>query len=142
MAGLLGAAAVTARLLEALLGIWLMFAPAVLGYGPPAASSDRIVGPLIASIGIVAAWEVARPARHLNLLAGLWLVAAPLVLGFGAAAALDSVLVGIALVALSRWRGRVESSFGGGWSSLWPPGHAEGEEQRKVFTEGPVDGEP
>lgn len=122
-----------ARILEAALGVWLMIAPAILGYGPPAAFSDRIAGPLIASLAIVAAWEVARPFRHLNLIAGLWLVAAPLVVGFGGAAALDSVVVGLAVAALSRWKGRVESRFGGGWSSLWPPGSAAGELQRDLY---------
>ncbi|HEX7002808.1 MAG TPA: SPW repeat protein [Trueperaceae bacterium] len=130
-----------ARLFEAVLGIWLMVAPAVLGYGSVAATSDRIAGPLIASVAIVAAWEIARPLRHLNLLLGLWLLAAPVVLGFGGAAAVDSVLVGIAVAALSRWRGRVESRFGGGWSVLWPPSWARGEEQRELFAaEGRDDG--
>ena len=112
-----------------------MFAPAVLGYGAPGAISDRIAGPLIASVAIVAAWEVARPLRHLNLVAALWLVVAPLVLGFGGAAAVDSVAVGLAVAVLSRWKGQVESDFGGGWSSLWPPGRVRGEKQSRVFQE-------
>ena len=109
-----------ARIAEAALGIWLIFAPAVLGYGPPAAHSDRIFGPLIAAVAIIALWEIARSLRHLNLLFGLWLIAAPLVLGFGGVAAIDSIVVGLAVAALSRAEGRIESSFGGGWSSLWP----------------------
>lgn len=123
----------TARILEAVLGVWLMLAPAILAYGPPCAMSDRIAGPVIASVAIIAAWEVARPLRHLNLLAGVWLVAAPLVLGFGGVAAIDSVIVGLAVAALSLWKGRVGSRFGGGWASLWPIGRVRGEEQREVF---------
>jgi hypothetical protein len=110
---------VIARLLEAALGVWLMVAPTVLGYGPPAAHDDRIVGPLIAAVGIIAAWEIARPLRHVNLLAGAWLVLAPWLLGFPADATLNSLAVGIAVVVLSRIRGRVSDSFGGGWSALW-----------------------
>lgn len=122
-----------ARILEAALGVWLIIAPAVLGHGPPAAHSDRIAGPLIASLAIIALWEVARPLRHLNLLFGFWLIAAPLVVGFGGVAAVDSIVVGVAVAALSRFEGRIESSFGGGWSSLWPPGRAAGELQRDVY---------
>lgn len=130
-----------ARLLEAGLGIWLMAAPAVLAYGPPAAHSDRIAGPLIASLGIIAAWRIARPLRHLNLLIGAWLVLAPLVVGFGGAAAADSVAVGLAVAALSRFGGGAhDGAFGGGWSSLWPPSHAAGEQQRRVFESKPETG--
>ena len=36
-------------------GIWLMAAPAVFGYGGAAAASDRMVGLIVAAIGFVAA---------------------------------------------------------------------------------------
>jgi hypothetical protein len=48
------------RLLTVAVGIWLMAAPAVLGYAGTPATSDRIAGPVVAAIGIVAASTVTR----------------------------------------------------------------------------------
>ena len=104
-----------ARLVNTLVGIWLMAAPAMLGYGAPAATSDRIAGPLAATCAIVAMWEATRPVRRVNLLAGLWLVLAPWLLGYDATAAtVNSTACGLVLAALSLVRGRVEGRYGGG----------------------------
>jgi len=108
-----------ARLLSVALGVWLMAAPAVLGYGGAAATNDRIVGPLAAALSVVALFEVTRPLRWLALPLGLWLLAAPLALEHTAAATCSDLLTGAALVALAPLGGRVRSRFGGGWSALW-----------------------
>lgn len=114
-----------ARILGALLGVWLMAAPAVLGYGPPAASIDRVVGPLAVTVGIVAASAVTRAVGRLHLLLGAWLLAAPWLFHYPAAATASSVTVGALLAGLSFVRSRVEERFGGGWSSLWAQGGDE-----------------
>ncbi|HXH81352.1 MAG TPA: hypothetical protein VNN07_00320 [Candidatus Tectomicrobia bacterium] len=103
-------------------GIWLMVAPVVLGYGEPASANDRIVGPLVASIAIVAMWEVVRGLRWLNVPLAAWLVAAPWVLEYPAAAAASTVLTGLAIGGLACLGGRVTQQFGGGWRSLGAPG--------------------
>ena len=109
-----------AQVVNSLLGIWLMVAPAVLGYGAPAAVNDRIAGPIAASFAVIACSEVTRPARRVNLPLGLWLVVAPFVLGYGATAPLvNSLLVGVALAALSFVKGTVDARFGGGWRAVW-----------------------
>ncbi|HLT46676.1 MAG TPA: SPW repeat protein [Rubricoccaceae bacterium] len=109
-----------AQVVNALLGVWLMAAPAVLGYGAPAAVNDRIVGPVAASFAVIAWWQATRPARWVNLPLGLWLIAAPFVLGYGATAPLvNSLAVGAALAALSLVRGTVDKRFGGGWRAVW-----------------------
>lgn len=113
-----------AQLSSALLGLWLMAAPAILGYGGPARTSDRIVGPLIVSFALIAAWEVTRPVRRVTLALGLWLLAAPVILGstvgYGIVASANSLVVGLLVVLLSLVRGKVDPGrFGGGWSSLW-----------------------
>lgn len=107
------------------IGIWLMAAPAILGYGRPAATNDYIVGPLIATFACIALWEAMRPVRWVNLPLGLWLIAAPLVLGHPQAAAVNSVICGIAIAALSCFGGAIQQRFGGGWSSLWRGAPAE-----------------
>jgi hypothetical protein len=121
VAGVLGAlTAVWAQLVACALGIWLMAAPAVLGLDGPARVHDRVVGPLIASVGLIAASEVMRALRHANLAAGAWLLVAPWALGFGALATANATAVGLATMLLARVRGRVVHRFGGGWRAALP----------------------
>lgn len=108
-----------ARLATAALGLWLMAAPAVLGYSGTAATSDRIVGPLVASVAVVAVWEVARGLRWLGLIAAGWLLLAPWVLGYAAMAAVHSLLVGVTLGVLTVRDGRRGQRFGGGWRAVF-----------------------
>ncbi len=105
--------------LNALLGIWLMAAPALLAYGPPAATSDRVAGPLLATVSIVAMAQCTRAVRRAAWPIALWLVASPWVLGdYGAAATASSVAVGVAAGLLSLIRGRITREFDGGWGAL------------------------
>ncbi len=110
--------------LTAALGIWLMLAPAVLGYGGAAQTNDHIAGPLIASCAVIAWWQVTRGLRWINVLLGLWLLAAPWVLGYGASlAGMNSMITGALLAGLSFIKGKSEKPFGGGWRELLrPPG--------------------
>lgn len=109
-----------AQVINALLGIWLMAAPAVLGYGAAAATNDRIVGPIAASFAVIAWWQATRPTRWVNLPLGLWLLVAPFVLGYGATAPLvNSLAVGVVLAALAFVKGTVDTDFGGGWRAVW-----------------------
>ncbi len=107
-----------ARWLSAALGVWLMAAPAVIGYSGAADTSDRIAGPLIASVSICAAWAVLAGLRWLNLGFASWLVLAPWVLRSPVDAAINSVAVGLALAALSLPPLRSPRRFGGGWRAL------------------------
>lgn len=105
------------------LGLWLMAAPAVLGYaGTSAGTSDRLVGPAVAAIGFVAASEITRSLRWLNPTFAAWLILAPLVLGFPIEAAINSVLVGVLVAALSPLGRPRPERFGGGWRALSGPG--------------------
>lgn len=117
-----------ARLLNVAFGVWLMFAPEVLGYwltAPAPGQNDRVVGPLVISFAIAAIWPEIRPLRHLNTLLGLWLAVSPAVfaglftLEVPLAAIVNSVVVGVFVTAVSLDRGKVDARFGGGWRSLW-----------------------
>jgi NAD(P)-dependent dehydrogenase (short-subunit alcohol dehydrogenase family) len=114
-----------AQLVCAALGIWLMVAPGLLGYGGPPAASDYIVGPIVAAIGLVSTWEAMRELRWANLPFGVWLLIAPWVLGAPDAAILNDLAVGIALLAFAAAGGEVSGRYGGGWSSLWGAGRNE-----------------
>ena len=108
-----------AQSVNVLLGLWLMAAPAVLGYGGTARMSDRIIGPLAASVALIAVAEVTRPVRWLNVVLGLWLLAAPWLLGAEWTAMVNSTVVGLLLIVLATVRGTVRHRFGGGWTALW-----------------------
>lgn len=124
-----------ARYVNAALGIWLMAAPAVLGFeGSAAATNYRIVGPIITSFAVIAITDATRPARRVNLVAGLSLLVTPWVVGFASTTAtLNAVAVGAVVALLSLVRGPITDEFAGGWSTLWPPTEARGEHQRRLY---------
>lgn len=110
-----------ARAANTALGLWLMAAPAVLGYAAPASTNDRVVGPIVASFAIIAVWEATRPLRRANTVLGGWLLVCPWILGYPALPAVHSLVVGVLVLAFSLVRGEVKARFGGGWSALWTP---------------------
>ncbi len=106
--------------ISALVGVWLMAAPGALGFGGPASTNARIIGPFIASFGVIAMAQCTRSVRRANLPLAAWLILAPLVLTHTTEAALNSIACGLAVGALSLVRGRITHTFGGGWAALWP----------------------
>jgi hypothetical protein len=120
-----------AQTINMLLGLWLMAAPGVLGYGRPASTSDHIVGPLVATFACVAIWEATRSARWFNLPLGIWVLATPWFLGHPPNGQLSSVLCGTAIALLSCSGSKVRQQFGGGWAVLgrssrsWQPNQEE-----------------
>jgi hypothetical protein len=112
---------VIARLVAVAAGVWLMFAPAVLGYTGVAENNDRTFGPIGASIAFVAIWEVVRALRWGTLPVGIWLAVAPLVLRYDdVAAVLSSVVAGLVMAGSTFFGGHVDASFGGGWRAVSP----------------------
>lgn len=109
------------RLLAIAAGVWLMVSPAVLDYGDPAATNDRIFGPIGAAFAFVAIWEVIRPLRWATLPVGAWLMMAPMILGYDTTAAFaSSVGAGLVMAATAFFGGRTTHDYGGGWSTLLP----------------------
>lgn len=106
------------RVAQAMVGIWLMVAPAVLEYRGAVATSDRVVGPVTASLAIVSAWAVLRSVRWAIVPIALWIAVVPLVLpAEGAAAVSEAVSAGLLLI-LTPPGGSEPQRFGGGWRSL------------------------
>ncbi|NKE70763.1 SDR family oxidoreductase [Nitrospiraceae bacterium HYJII51-Mn-bac16s-1-B09] len=109
----------SARIFNMLLGVWLTAAPALLGYTGAARTNDSIVGPIVASVALMAMWEVLRPLRWINFAFGLWLIAAPSIFDYEGSPLFNSLIVGALLSSFALVRGRRTKRFGGGWSSLW-----------------------
>ena len=101
-------------------GVWLMAAPAAFGFvGTPAETSMRIAGPMIVTFSVTAWWQVLRGLRWVNVVVGVWLLVAPLLVGHTVVAVWVSETAGVAVVALSPWKGDITQRFGGGWRALW-----------------------
>jgi uncharacterized membrane protein len=99
--------------LSAAAGVWLMFAPSILGSTGRGADSDHLVGALVASFAVIAMAEVGRPLRFLNILLGAWLLIAPFLLaGSAVATTVNDVALGAALIVLSLRRGPVREKYG------------------------------
>lgn len=109
-----------AQVVNTLLGLWLMAAPAVLQYGGAARTNDHIIGPIVASIAAIAVANVTRGLRWCNVGAGAWLLIAPWLLDYPVVPTVNSLVMGILLVAFSLVRGKVKRQFGGGWKMLLP----------------------
>jgi hypothetical protein len=100
-------------LLSAGLGVWLMFAPSVLGSVDAAAHSDHLVGALIVVVAVIALADVARALRFLNVIFGAWLIAAPWLLGGATTGSmLSGAIVGVLMIMLSLPRGAVGERYG------------------------------
>lgn len=98
-------------------GLWLMFAPALLGSEGPAAASDNLVGALIVTVAAISTAEVIRAFRFVNVLLGVWLLIAPWALvGASTAALWSDMIAGVAIVILTLRRGTVRERYGA-WQS-------------------------
>jgi hypothetical protein len=107
-----------AQIMLAATGVWLMAAPAVLGYGEPAATSDRIAGPVMAAVAFLAVFSITRGLRWGNLAVGAWLVLAPWLLDFPTDALANSCVCGIAALVLAPVGHLDQEQYGGGWLAL------------------------
>lgn len=111
-----------AQIVGIVVGVWLEFAPAVLGYTEQGGGDfHRIVGPLCASFALVAVWPATRALRWANLVLAGALLVAPLVIGHAMPALLNGLASAVALAAATPFGGRVQTPMGGGWRALLRP---------------------
>lgn len=100
-------------IISTVLGVWLMFAPAVFGTQGIAADSDHVVGALVITISVIVMAEVAHAGRFINLLFGAWIIAAPWLLsGVTVGGKWNGVIVGAVLIIISLPRGKVSERYG------------------------------
>ena len=100
-------------LLSIALGVWLMFAPSIVGSVGAVAHSDHLVGALIVTVAVIALADVGRAARFVNLAFGAWVVMAPwLLAGATANSRWSGAVAGALVVALSLRRGPVGERYG------------------------------
>jgi hypothetical protein len=108
-----------AQIISSLIGIWLMFAPAVLNISGTAEDINHIFGPVIASAAIISWWEATRNLRLVNVIFGTWLIAVPFILSYEMNnEIINSIVCGAAVIILSLIKGKIEMKYNGGWKSL------------------------
>ena len=101
----------------AVVGVWLMAASDVLGYGGGSQTAERVAGPLVAAFGVVSAWEAARKIRFLNVPLAVALIGVTLYFG-PAAARVNGVICGLVIVGLALVPYPPTHRFGGGWRGV------------------------
>ena len=96
-----------------LIGVWLMFAPSLLGSSSVASDLIHLCGSLVIVVSVIAMGEVVRVGRYLNVLLGLLLALGPwLVTGATVAGAINGAACGAVLVLLALWRGPQRERYG------------------------------
>ena len=99
--------------ISAAIGVWLMAAPAALGATAAAADVGHLAGALVVTWSVIAFGEIVRPVRLLNVVMGVIVAVAPWLLADALPAyRWNCALMGLALIALSIRRGRIEERFG------------------------------
>ena len=107
------------RILNAGIGIWLMFAPTVLSFTESSSTLLYIVGPIIAAVAIISVADSVRNLRYVNVLSGLCLLISPLFFSYELAYVINNLVTGLITIALAMIKGNIDDEFGGGWSSLF-----------------------
>jgi hypothetical protein len=124
-----------ARIINTLLGLWLMASPGMLGFQKTVADNDHIVGPIIVSAAVIAIWEATRGLRKLNILSGAWLLLAPWVLGYEETIPIiNDMAVGVLVIVFALVEGKIEQQFGGGWRALFKSDSSHMREAKKHQT--------
>jgi hypothetical protein len=102
---------------SALVGLSVMFAPALFGIAVPAAHSDQVTGALVVTVAVIATAEVVRALRFLNVLFGTWIAVSGWMLSEATVAGQWSGLVaGLLIAALALPRGHIRERYGA-WQS-------------------------
>ena len=109
-----------AQIASAVLALWLIVSPDVLGFGDPARTATRVIGPLALFFAVLAIRDVTRPARWVNLATGVALLFVPWLLRYGAwTPILNSLIAGVLLIGFAQVHGKTRHATGGGWSALF-----------------------
>jgi hypothetical protein len=100
------------------IGIWLMASPSVLRIHGGLATSNYIIGPMIAAFSVISLAEAFRGIRFVNILFGISLIMAPwLASESNLFLIASSVLSGLIVIFLALRRGKVSERFGA-WEKL------------------------
>jgi len=108
-----------AAIINIIIGLFVMIAPAAFHFDKTIADQYYIVGPIVITFAVVSLWEVNHAAHYFSIPAGLWIIIAPFIFHFQSAAATWlAVICGVLIILLSLVKRKVKGHYGGGWRSL------------------------
>ncbi len=102
----------------ALIGVWLMAAPDVLGLPEPTHSFINVVAPIATAFAVIATSEITRGLRYASSVSAAVLVIGSLILGAPMPSLLLVVIPGAVMAVVALPGGETSGSYGGGWRSL------------------------
>ena len=108
-----------ANIVNILIGLAVMIAPAVFKFDKAAADNNHIVGPLVLTFAIISLWEINHNVRLFNVVTGLWLVLSPFILPFNSVERMIDIPAGVAIIIFSFFQEKLKNRYGGGWRSLF-----------------------
>jgi short-subunit dehydrogenase len=123
-----------AALVNLLIGIWLMFAPACLDLEKAASNNYYVIGPLVITFAITSLWEFNRSSRFVNLVAGVWLIFSAFIFEYDAVGLWSTLGSGLSLIVFSSVQGKIKGKYGGGWTTLLKPDNEFFKEKVVVIT--------
>ncbi|MFW6412515.1 MAG: vitamin K epoxide reductase family protein, partial [Oceanicaulis sp.] len=97
---------------SALIGVWLMFTPLLIGVEDMLYDANHLIGALVVTVSIMACAESGRAVRWLNVIGGAALIVCALVWGDGWLQIGATALSGAALIALAPPKGRIAARYG------------------------------
>src|SRR5205823_2265726 len=102
---------------SALVGMGVMFAPALFDTAVPAAYNDQVSGALVITVAVIATAEVVRALRFVNMLLGGWIAVSGWMLsGATAAGRWSALMAGVLILTLALRRGHIRERYGA-WQS-------------------------
>jgi hypothetical protein len=105
-------------LVSAVLGAWLMFAPAVFQTQGQTAHSDHVLGALVVTVAIIAFAEVTRTARFINIALALAIIVLPWIFGGATpASGINDLIIGVLVIGLSIPPGKIKNTYNN-WNAL------------------------
>jgi hypothetical protein len=108
------------RIINIIIGLWLMISPAVLSMNPATSDNNHVIGPLVITFSIISLWDINRNVIKANVILGAWLIIALFVLHFTKTIAFYSNgACACFLIILSSINTPSKAKFGGGWRSLF-----------------------
>jgi hypothetical protein len=116
-------------------GIWLLFTRLTLGADGAMANADHVIGSLVLTVAAIACAEVARPVRFLLVPLGGALLVTPFIHGADGVQTVASVACGLALIALSLYRGRLQERYGS-WDRFLGGSRARSAEEARTASFG------
>jgi hypothetical protein len=106
--------AITASWINIIAGVWLIFAPFVLGYANNIPRTNDIwLGIIVGVLAVIRAFTPSRTSwlSWANVVAGIWLIIAPFVLGYANAVPWwNDIILGIIVAGVALWNTSVGSA--------------------------------